>query len=135
LQKLYTGAAFAAALSLATLAPPAALAAEATTQLPEYLALANDHGRIDASRQIDIVVHLRKENEAGFQRALSALYEPGSPTYHHWMTDEDLKQYDPAVDKVAAVRKELASHGLTIVSADRHNFTVRAAMRAWASTT
>ena len=64
------------------------------------------------------------QNKAGFDKAVDALYDPASPTYHKWLTDADLAKYAPAKEQSDAVRKELESHGLEILSAD--GFSIRA---------
>jgi len=126
LSNVFARVAVASFLSLATLTPSSAVAAESLNHPSKALSVATDHGRLAASKQISVTVHLTKTNEEGFLKAVDALYAKGSPTYHKWMTDEDLKQYEPSADKVYAVRKELESHGLTILSVDSHGFRVRA---------
>ena len=66
------------------------------------------------------------QNKAAFDKAVDALYDPTSPTYHKWMTEEDLKKYAPTKEQSDAVRKELESHGLEILSADENGFSIRA---------
>jgi subtilase family serine protease len=126
LTRIYARAAVASLLSLAALAPSSLLAATPVNTPFKALKPANDHGPLAASKQISVNVHLTRTNEAGFKSAVDAIYEPGSPTYHHWMTDADLKQYEPSPDKIEAVTKELASHGLTVVPADKHGFMLHA---------
>jgi subtilase family serine protease len=127
LTRIYARAAVASLFSLAALVPASSLAAVASlNSVPRSVSFANDHGRVDLAKQITVTVHLTKENETGFLKAVDALYEPGSPTYHKWMTDEDLKQYSPSPDKIQAVRQELESHGLTVLDVDPHGFTIRA---------
>jgi subtilase family serine protease len=66
------------------------------------------------------------EDEVGFKKAVDALYDPSSPTFHKWFTDEDIKRYAPSSEKLTAVRRELESHGLTILSVDPSGLSVRA---------
>ncbi len=69
-------------------------------------------------------VQLQMQNKAAFDKAVDALYDPASPTFHKWLTEEDLAKYAPAKEQSDAVRKELESHGLEILSAD--GFSIRA---------
>ncbi|MBB6145047.1 subtilase family serine protease [Silvibacterium bohemicum] len=88
--------------------------------------LASDLGPVDASQPINITVHLKPQNEALFQKTVDALYDPSSPTYHQWLSNEDLKKFAPPQAQLQAVTKELQSQGLTILSTDENGFSIRA---------
>lgn len=85
-----------------------------------------DMGPVDTSQQITISVHLNKTNQDTFDKTVEALYEPGSPIYEHWLTDDDLRSYAPTPQAVAAVKAELVKHGLTLLSVDPLGFSIRA---------
>jgi len=70
-------------------------------------------------------VWLNMHNKAAFDAAVKQLYAFGSPTYHKWMTPEELKAFEPTAAEVASVKAELTAHHLTVVSADPSNLGVR----------
>jgi subtilase family serine protease len=113
-------------LSLAILTPPAALAQRIVDNVPAGTRQASDLGRVTPTEQMTVTVHLQLPDKAGFDKAVDALYDPASSTFHKWLTDEDLKKYAPPKEQVDAVRKELESHGLEILSADKNGFSLRA---------
>jgi subtilase family serine protease len=98
--------------------------AQRPANVPAGIQISRDLGLSDTSAEINITVHLKK-NEA-FDKAVDALYDPASPTFHKWMTNADLQAYAPAEEQREAVRRELVSHGLTILSTDQIGFTIRA---------
>jgi subtilase family serine protease len=94
--------------------------------VPAGIQMSKDLGRVDASTAINITVHLKLNDKAAFDKAVDALYDRNSPTYHHWMTNDDLRQYAPSKAQAEIVRQELQKHGLTILSTDDIGFTIRA---------
>jgi subtilase family serine protease len=117
----------AAAPSLLTLAAISASSAFAQLQNNVSAAthLASDLGLADPSQVINLTVHLKPQNEAAFEKTVDALYDPASPTYHHWLTDDDLKKFAPPQAQLQAVQKELESRGLTLISSDENGFSLR----------
>jgi subtilase family serine protease len=86
----------------------------------------NDLGLVSPSDEMNVTVFLNMHNKPEFDAAVEALYDPSSPTYRKWMTGAALAKYAPTAAEVATVQKELVKHGLTIVSIDPENFSVRA---------
>ena len=113
-------------MSIAILTIPAAGAQQIANNVPEGTRQASDLGRVASAQEITITVRLQMQNEAAFDEAVDALYDPASPTFHKWLTEEDLKKYAPGKERSDAVRKELESHGLEILSADENGFSIRA---------
>jgi subtilase family serine protease len=113
-------------LALTAMTASSAFAQLAQNNVSFATRLASDLGPADATQEINITVQLKPQNQAAFDKAVNALYEPSSPTYHHWLTDNDLKQYAPPKEQLEAVQKELQSHRLTIISTDENSFSVRA---------
>jgi subtilase family serine protease len=124
LSKTFSLMAASSLMSLALLTPPAALAQRIADNVPAGVRQASDLGRVNAAAPTTVTVHLQLQNKAVFDKEVDALYDPASSTYHKWLTDEDLKKYQPAREQSDAVRKELESHGLEILSAD--GFSIRA---------
>jgi subtilase family serine protease len=111
-------------MSIAALTLPAAVAQRTADNVPEGIRQASDLGRVASTQEINTTVQLQLQNKAEFDKAVDALYDPASPTFHHWLTEGDLKKYAPAKEQSDAVRKELESHNLEILSAD--GFSIRA---------
>jgi len=98
----------------------------AETNVPAGIQLSKDLGRSDLATEINITVHLKLKDRAAFDKAVAALYDPASPTFHHWMTNADLAKYAPTEAQREMVREELRSHGLSILSSDAIGFNIRA---------
>ncbi len=120
------------ALIIALVIPPlaavgsSAYAQAVATDVPAGIQFSKDLGLVDPSAEINITVHLKLSDKAAFDQAVEALYDPASPSFHQWMTNEDLKKFAPSETQQLSVRQELAAHGLTILSTDKIGFTIRA---------
>jgi subtilase family serine protease len=108
-----------------SLVAPAVLALNAEHNVAPGVSTAVDLGPVDPAEAVNVTVLVKNPNEAAFAAAIDKLYDPASPTYHHWMTDQDLEAFAPPAESVAAVRHELQSHGLHVISADRFSVRVR----------
>ncbi len=113
-------------ISLLSLGGSSAYAQVAATNVPAGIQFSQDLGLADPSVEINVTVHLKLKDKAAFDKAVDALYDHASPTFHKWMTNADLKRYAPPENQRQAVRKELENHGLTILSTDPIGFTIRA---------
>jgi subtilase family serine protease len=109
-------------LSLLTPLPAKALT---TQNVPKAVALANDLGRVEPSKELNLTVVLQLHNSAAYDKAVEALYDPASPTYHHWFTDADFAKYAPTAAEFEAVKAELVSQGFSVVSSDPHRYSIR----------
>ena len=87
--------------------------------------VAKDLGRVASDQQQTISVYLNLHDQAGFDQAVSALYDPASPTFHHWFSDADFARYAPTAAELQTVRAELERQGLKTVSVDPLNFSIR----------
>jgi subtilase family serine protease len=114
------------AIAVFTVGGSSAYAQSETSNVPAGIHLSKDIGLADRSAGINITVHLKLSDKAAFDKAVEALSDPASPTYHKWMTKADLRTYAPTENQRQAVRQELESHGLTILSIDAIGFTIRA---------
>ena len=125
-QRLLRHLAIASIVALFTVGGSSTYAQVAATNVPAGIQLSNDLGLADPSTEINITVHLKLRDKAAFDRAVDALSEPSSPTFHKWMTKADLRKYAPSEAQRQSVRQELQNHGLTILSTDPIGFTIRA---------
>ncbi len=89
---------------------------------------ATDLGALPATQQLHATIWLARKDEAGFQKALKAIYDPASPSFHHWMTPAQYNTYMPDQDSLATVRNALVQSGLTIekIAADGRSIQVSA---------
>jgi subtilase family serine protease len=102
--------------------PAAALAVH---NVPKIASLATDKGRAAPDQLETLTVVLKLPDRAAFDAAIDDLYDPGSPRYHVWFSDADLERYAPSVADFETVRSELLNHGLEVLSADPHRFSLR----------
>jgi subtilase family serine protease len=114
------------AISPLAVAGSSAYAQGVATDVPAGIQNSKDLGRVDSSTEINITVHLKLSDKAAFDKAVDALYDPASSTFHQWMTNDDLKKYAPSEAQRSTVRQELVAHGLTILSTDDIGFVIRA---------
>jgi subtilase family serine protease len=113
-------------IALLAVAGSSASAQQVASNVPAGIQLSKDLGPADPTEEINITVHFQLPNRAAFDKAVDALYDRTSPTYHHWMTNADLSKFAPSAAQQQIVREELERNGLTIVGTDKIGFFVRA---------
>ena len=86
---------------------------------------AADRGPVAADTEQTITVILKLRNQAGFDAAVKDLYDPESASFHKWFTDADFAKYAPTAADLKTVRDELSKQGLSVVSVDPQNFSIR----------
>jgi subtilase family serine protease len=135
-RKIYTcalGAALVMGVALPALAvaaglvttPLSASAQSADGEQVGSMTAPKDLGRVVSDQAQTISVYLNLHDQAGFDQAVSALYDPASSTFHHWFTDSDFAKYAPTAAELQTVRAELERQGLETVSVDPLNFSLR----------
>ena len=112
-------------LALALLYSGCAVLALPAHNVPRAVDLAVDHGRVSSSKEINLTVVLKLHNEADYDKAVEALYDPKSSTFHQWFKDEDFQKYAPTEEEFNSVKHELLNAGFTVVDSDPHRFTIR----------
>jgi subtilase family serine protease len=93
--------------------------------VPNIATVGTNLGRLDAGLVQNLTVVLKLPNDAAFDSAIESLYDPASPNYHHWLGDAELERYAPSAGDFESVRRELLSHGFSVVSSDPHRFSLR----------
>ena len=113
----------AVALLMGCAAP--ALAAQGTA-VNRLLADAKDTGPVDAATVMKATVWLKGRNEALLDGYLTDRYEPGSSSYHQWLSPEEVAGFGPTTQDVATIQASLGAQGLTVqhVSDDGTAITV-----------
>ena len=85
--------------------------AQVASNVPAGIQLSKDLGLADPAAEINITVHLKLNDKAAFDKAVNALYDHASPTFHKWMTNADLKKYAPTQAQQQIVRQEMNAIG------------------------
>ena len=98
---------------------------QASGHVARGLALAADRGRVAPQQDQTITVFLKLHDQAAFDQAVTDLYDPTSPTYHQWFADADFSKYAPTQAEMQTVKDELKNHGLSTISIDPQNFSIR----------
>jgi subtilase family serine protease len=81
--------------------------------VPRYPAGARSVGSLSASTSIPILVALSPRDPAALASYASAVSEPGSSLYHHFLTLAQFRtQFAPSGQQIAAVEASLRAHGL-----------------------
>lgn len=121
--RICSSAALAALVLLAASTLPAP--ALPTHNVADGLAMAQDKGRVDPGKEMNLTVVLKLHNRAAFDKAVEELYDPASPTFRQWFTDTDFEKYAPTAREFETVKSELVKQGFTVVDSDPSRFTVR----------
>jgi pseudomonalisin len=106
----------------ATAVPPASAAGAATTWVATSTAATSVRGATltgdaPASAPVSLAVTLKPQNATAEQSALKAMYQPGSPTYHQFLTPAQWEAaYAPTTAQVDAVTSYLTQNGFTGLS-------------------
>jgi subtilase family serine protease len=98
---------------------------QASGHVPRGLKLGADQGRVAPGQEQNITVFLKLHDQVGFDQAVADLYDPTSPTYHQWFTDADFARYAPTHAEMQTIKNELEKHGLSTISVDPQNFSIR----------
>jgi hypothetical protein len=77
-----------------------------------------DRGRVNESTPAErllLVLNRPPEREAAFQQLLKDLHTPGSPSYHQWLTPDEIgARFGPAASDLDAVTGWLRSSGFSV---------------------
>ena len=108
----------AAALTILTGAPVAAVAAQLPGHVAPWLADGRDLGPASPDRTILITVHLALKHRPDLQRLLAEVSTPSSPSYGKYINmPQFLARFAPDPADVEAVKEFLARAGMTVTRA------------------
>ncbi len=118
-----------AGLALSTLALAASTAvalaqAKVVSAVPAAVSRAASRGPVDPATDLRLTVWLAMKNKPAFDKKVQDLYTPGSPSFHKWLTTDELLAYAPAASEVKAVKDELTRQGLSVIEDGRDNFSI-----------
>ncbi|WP_058188144.1 S53 family peptidase [Terracidiphilus gabretensis] len=114
-----------ASLAIAFFASSYSLSQLPSHNVPRAVSLTKDLGHVNPSNQVNLTVVLQPHNEAEYDKAVDALYDPASPTFHQWFTDSDFEKYAPTQEEFDSVKRELINQGFTVISSDSNRFSIR----------
>lgn len=101
--------------SAAVYARPAAALTTLPQSVPSWLGQAHTLGQHTSTDQLTIGVVLETSNQQAQQSLLSALYNPQSASYHHWLASGAFDaRFAPSSSTVAAVQQYLKNAGLHV---------------------
>ncbi len=79
----------------------------------------------DQDQSLTLTITLHRNDEAGFQRFLSAVKDPSSPAYRHYLTQSQLAdRFGPTQSSYDAVTKWVRSEGLTVTQRSTNRLTL-----------
>ena len=82
---------------------------------------------VDTSQQVQLSIGMQLRSNTDIDSFLSALYDPQSPQYHHYLTpDQFTQQFAPTDDQVQQVTNYLQGQGLTITNIAPNNLIIDA---------
>jgi len=85
-----------------------------------------DHGPATRDQPMVVTVQLKLRDQDGFDKRVEGLYDSGSTNYHRWMSPAEIASYGATAEQLAAVKKELESHGPIVLEVDTANSSIRA---------
>ena len=95
--------------------------------LPPGLRLAQRLHPVDAGRRLDITVSLAVRDRPALARFLAAVYDPASPSYHHFLTVRQFKErFAPLPAARSRVANWLRSRGLRVTATARNGMQIAA---------
>ena len=98
-----------------------------TNNTPKFGANALDLGQVNPATMVDVTVWLKVHNQSQLDSLAESLYDPASPNYRHWLTNNQfLTQFAPTATEVKTLQSFLASQNLSLVNVGPDNFYVTA---------
>ena len=83
-------------------------------------------GRLPAGQTMSLVLVLPLRNQDDLDNLLSDLYNPNSPSYHHFLTvDEFTARFGPTQDDYTALIEFAHENGLTVVNTSRNRLNLQ----------
>ncbi|MGA2418590.1 MAG: S53 family peptidase [Candidatus Acidiferrum sp.] len=82
-------------------------------------------GPEEATKSINVTVWLNLHNKAALDTMVEEMYDPSSPSYHHFLTmKEYTEQFAPSAKDMAQMHEFLAAHNMVVTSTDKANHFV-----------
>lgn len=129
-QKFFTGREFCFSLLLLQMAAIQLCAADkqlAPGQVPAAVARGQlaPLGRVPGTNQLRLALCLPLRNADALTNLLAAIYNPGSPEFHHYLTPREFAaRFGPTPADYAAVLRFAATNGLTVTATHSNRLVV-----------
>jgi len=82
-------------------------------------------GRLPAAQRMQLVIVLPLRNQAALNDFLKQLYDPGSPSYRHYLTVEEFTtMFGPNAQDYDAVSRWAKTNGFTVVNTSRNRLNL-----------
>lgn len=82
-------------------------------------------GPLPGSNQLRLAFSLPLRDAAGLTNLLSAIYRPGSPEYHHYLSPSEFAaRFGPTLDDYASVMHFAQTNGLTVIATHSNRLVV-----------
>ena len=78
------------------------------------LVQARDLGAVRTATPVSAVVWLKGAQDGGLDAAVAKLYDPASPSYHRWLSEDEMAGLAPSASDLAAARASLEGQGLHV---------------------
>lgn len=116
-----------ASLSLASAPVHAQSSFEKTNTRTHPVGGAVFHRYLDPSEPVEIAVVLKLRNRDKLDKAVSALTEPGNPSFRHWLGKKEIEaDYAPTAERAKAVADYLSNAGFTHIEITPNRLLVTA---------
>jgi len=87
--------------------------------------LASHRDRIADSTRLTLGIVLRRDDTAGFEQYMKKVYSPGSGSYRHFLTQEQItERFGPSAKTYAEVSAYMRSKGLTVIKDSKNRLTI-----------
>jgi len=95
--------------------------------VPRQVAEATDQGKTNENQSLSITLALAPNNVADLNQQLMALYQPGSSSYHQFLTPDEFRaQYGPTQTQMSQVQAFLTASGFQSINVNENGFLVHA---------
>jgi hypothetical protein len=89
----------------------------------------NDHGPVSGSLpmpDLTLVLSRSPEQQTAFDQYVAGEYEPGSPSYHQWLTPDEIGQrFGPSPGDIATITNWLVSQGFSVTQVTPDHMAIR----------
>jgi len=89
----------------------------------------NDRGRVNPDLPMtDLILVLSRapQQQAAFDRMVASQYDPDSPSFHRWLTPEQVgADFGPSETDIATISNWLTGHGFTIDQVTKDRMSIR----------
>lgn len=101
------------------------------SHIPASVGQFTDFGSMDAAQVLPVTITLKLNNEDELNTRLNALYQPGNPQFHQFLTPGEFKsRYAPTSDQVNQVLAFLEAHGIQTLGTNENGYMIRALGKA-----